>query len=94
VCFRGNNVFFVTFHFITSHLSIDLPATGGSCRTTTELLACPDAAPLDPRLAHDLPQPVLRRIFALLMALIGLRLIKGLSGKICRQKNLSEALGY
>jgi len=31
-------------------------------------------APFDTRLAHDLSQPVLRRIFALLMALIGLRL--------------------
>jgi uncharacterized membrane protein YfcA len=41
-----------------------------------ELLACPGVAPPDTRLAHDLPQPVLRRIFALLMALIGLRLIR------------------
>jgi uncharacterized membrane protein YfcA len=30
------------------------------------------AALLDTRLAHDLSQPVLRRIFALVMALIGL----------------------
>jgi len=36
----------------------------------------PGAALLDTRLAHDLPQPVLRRIFALLMALTGLRRIR------------------
>jgi hypothetical protein len=49
-------------------LIIVLPATGGSCRTTTELLACHGAD----RSAPD----------------------EGLTGKICRQKNLSEALGY
>jgi len=41
-----------------------------------ELLACPVAAPLDTRLAHDLSQPVPRRILARLMALIGLRLTR------------------
>jgi uncharacterized membrane protein YfcA len=74
--FRGHHDFSFHFSLFTSHLIIVWPATCGFFRTTTELLACPGAAPLDTRLAHDLPQPVLRRIFALLMALIGLRRIR------------------
>lgn len=47
------------------------PAVGGI--VSTSILA----APLGARLAHHLPKPVLQRIFALVLALIGVRMVSG-----------------
>jgi uncharacterized membrane protein YfcA len=47
------------------------PAVGGI--VSTSILA----APLGARLAHHLPKPVLQRVFALVLALIGVRMVSG-----------------